>query len=163
MIANNCMNALFKKFCSTMKQIFFRTYNFLLLTIHKVYLSCIVYTLYINWDFWMFIHIICILDDFRFRPSIQLGTENPEFKVFYMPYISAHYSLLYFNGYAIKLLAFNLVMFKLKGWYNCVSLMFWRIRSAKLYYMLLLTLNIPFLNQQQVNQTKSIFCAVNNL
>lgn len=55
-------------------------------------------------------NIIFILDDFRFRPSIQLGTENPEFKA-----MSTHYSLLYFNGYAIILLAFNLVMSKLKG------------------------------------------------
>lgn len=87
--------------------------------------------------------ILFILDDFRFRPSIQLSTENPEFKAFYMPYMSTHYSLLYFNGYAIILLAFNLVMFKLKGWYNCVRLMFWRVKSAKLYYRLLSTLNIP--------------------
>lgn len=60
-------------------------------------------------------HIIFLLDDFRFRQSIQLGTENPEFKAFDMPYYVTHYSLLYFNGYVIILLAFNLVMFKLKG------------------------------------------------
>lgn len=60
-------------------------------------------------------HSIFLLDDFRFRPSIQLGTENPGFKAFYMPYMPTHYSFLYFNGYVIILLIFNLVMFKLKG------------------------------------------------